>query len=68
MEEVKKMQSKEQLMMVATNCSEYDPIVEGFSASVGGQYSISCESCHHWGNNKCQIDIYDDVLSSIDQG
>lgn len=68
MKEVKKVQSKEQLMIVATNCSSYHPIVRGFSATIGGQNSVSCENCHHWKKDRCQIGVYDDVLTSVDQG
>lgn len=61
------MVNKEQLMMVATNCPDYDAIDSGFSATIGGEYSVSCENCHHWQNNKCKIQVFDDVLTSIDQ-
>ncbi|MCR1898722.1 hypothetical protein NSA47_06915 [Irregularibacter muris] len=61
------MVSKEQLMIVGTNCPEYNAINPGFSATIGGKYSESCENCHYWENNRCQIDVFDDVLTSIDQ-
>jgi hypothetical protein len=61
------MISKEQLMLVATNCPGYDPINEGFSATIGGKYGESCENCYNWEDNKCQVDLFDDVLTSVDQ-
>lgn len=61
------MNSNEQLMIVAVNCPEYAPINEGFSLTIGSEYGASCENCHHWKDNRCQIDVFDDVLTSIDQ-
>lgn len=28
---------------------------------------VSCETCIHWENNKCNVDLFDKVLSSLDQ-
>lgn len=61
------MISKEQLMIVAVNCPKYDGINPGFSATIGSKYGASCENCHHWQKDRCQVDIFDDVLTSIDQ-
>ena len=67
MGEVKILISKEQLMIVATNCPEYSAINSGFSATIGAKYGASCENCHHWEDHKCQVDVFDDVLTSVDQ-
>ena len=57
------MISKEQLMIVAANCPAYDEIHSGFSSTIGSTYGASCENCHHWKDDRCEIDIFDDVLS-----
>lgn len=67
MEGVKKMQNSEKMLMAATNCSEYDPIVVGLSASIGDLYGVSCENCHHWRNARCDIDLYDEILNNVEE-
>lgn len=61
------MISKEQLMLVAVNCPEYSTMDPGLSATIGGEHGISCETCNHWKNKRCKIDVFDDVLDSVDQ-
>ena len=28
---------------------------------------VSCETCIHWEDNRCNIDLFDEVLTSLDQ-
>ena len=28
---------------------------------------VSCETCIHWEDNKCNIGLFDEVLTSLDQ-
>lgn len=59
--------SREQLMMVAIQCSGYDSLCSNVINTVGAENSMSCENCYHWKNHKCSIDLFDPVLTSIDQ-
>lgn len=63
------MTSKMQLHAVGTMCPGYKPFGKSLSSSVDNMDNdlISCETCDHWINEKCNIDYFDKVLSSLDQ-
>jgi hypothetical protein len=59
------MPSTEQLMAVAFNCSDYSPVISSVTSSMNSD--ISCATCANYKNNKCVIDVFDKVLSGLDQ-
>lgn len=57
----------QQNMSVAENCSGYQPIkAEGAFVS---EYvsTTSCNNCQNFKNSKCQVNMYDKVLASLDE-
>jgi len=56
-----------QMMSVGNSCYGYDPVGEGFSSSIGASNSKSCSNCRHFVKDKCDIDLFDPVLTSLDQ-
>lgn len=59
------MASKEQLNSVGESCSYYDNNSITSSVHVSNR---SCETCSHWVNKHCDIDVFDEVLTGLDQG
>jgi len=60
--------SEDQLTAVAQSCSHFDSRVKSFtSITSASAESISCNSCTHWNGTKCTINVFDDVLTSLDQ-
>ncbi len=55
------MPSKQQLLLVGQTCSEYERETENVERS--------CESCVHWTGegSMCELDIFLDQLTSLDQ-
>jgi len=55
------MPSLTDMRMVGQTCSEYDAELEDVERS--------CESCLHWKGEKetCELDIFYDQLTSLDQ-
>ncbi|WP_102399074.1 hypothetical protein [Haloimpatiens massiliensis] len=54
-------------MCVASNCSSFksqEPVV---MSSIGTSLSKRCSKCSHCKNCKCELDLYDNVISSIDE-
>lgn len=51
-----------QMRAVAGSCKQYNS--KGASAFNG---EISCASCNNWDGVKCKINVYDKVLTSLDQ-
>ena len=61
------MSNEEQKMHVANSCPGYRGIREGFESSIGSENSMSCDNCRYLRNDKCQKNLFDDVLTSLDQ-
>jgi len=57
--------SLENMMSVATNCHGYTPTESGLTSAVGSENCKSCNNCKNLSNNVCQVDLYDEVLSSM---
>lgn len=55
--------SEEQLIAVAENCRDYTNL----SNMQNYDEEISCQSCSNWKNDICVIDVFDNVLTSLDQ-
>lgn len=57
----------QQNMTVAENCQGYQPI-KSEGAFVSGYVSTtSCNNCQNFKDNKCQVNLYDKVLASLDE-
>ncbi|MBU5593465.1 hypothetical protein KQI89_17125 [Clostridium sp. MSJ-4] len=56
-----------QMMHVANSCPGYSSTMPNVQSNIGGENSKSCANCSHWENSRCQIDLFDDVLTSLDQ-
>ena len=63
------MVSKMQLRSVGEMCPGY--IQAGRTswalAAENIEKDVSCETCIHWEDSRCNIDLFDKVLSSLDQ-
>lgn len=56
-----------QLDAVGKMCPAYKPN-ESFVDSINNDLdSVSCSTCVHWKKGLCEIDLFDEVLSSLDQ-
>lgn len=53
-------------MLVASNCSGFDSLVTN-SMINGDQCEVSCDNCKNFQHNKCVINLYDQVLSNIEE-
>lgn len=61
------MANREQLRQVAQRCSQYNfDAANSFKSSVTNSEK-SCENCEHFKNNKCDINLTDEILSNIDE-
>lgn len=67
------MANRDQLRVVGEMCQdfEYDESLSnnGSTMSIDETGGRSCEICKHWDtpSEKCKIDVFDDVLTSLDQ-
>ena len=61
------MANIEQMMHVANSCIGYRGTREGFVNSIGSDESKSCTNCRYLRNNKCQKNLFGEVLTSLDQ-
>jgi len=59
--EVGSVPSLEEMQMVGETCPEYDAVDDGEQRS--------CASCQHWVGDEemCELDIFFDQLTSLDQ-
>lgn len=61
------MSSKMQLDTVGKMCPEYNAKEEDSAIFQYTNFDISCNTCIHWKKGRCEIDLFDEVLSSLDQ-
>lgn len=65
------MANIEQLMSVGQSCDGYDQLQENapkaFESSIGGGNCKSCTSCTHFVNGLCDVNLFDKVLTELDQ-
>ncbi|MCG0275561.1 MAG: hypothetical protein L5655_05260 [Thermosediminibacteraceae bacterium] len=63
------MVSKMQLHAVGEACPGYTYAGNetNFDSSEEEKEPVSCENCIHWVRGRCSIDLFDKVLSSLDQ-
>jgi len=60
--------SEHQLIAVAEACNEFSAR-EGVRSTMSamGSDEISCRMCEHWDGKRCVINVFDTVLTSLDQ-
>jgi len=57
-----------QLQSVGEMCPGYEASNSLWTDTLeNAEKDVSCETCVHWENNRCKIDLFDKVLSSLDQ-
>lgn len=61
------MANMEQMMHVAQSCPGYEPMQSYVSNTIGAEDSKSCANCHNFHDNKCVVNLFDNVLTSLDQ-
>jgi len=63
------MVSKMQLRSVGEMCPGYVQAhnISWTLAAEDNEKEVSCETCIHWKDNRCKINLFDEVLSSLDQ-
>jgi len=63
------MVSKMQLHSVGEMCPGYLAADDAswMPSTKNSEKDVSCETCIHWEDNRCNIDLFDKVLSSLDQ-
>jgi hypothetical protein len=61
------MARNDQMEHIANSCHGYNPVSSGFQSNIGTARSKSCQNCEHFKNEKCEVNLYDKVLSSLDQ-
>lgn len=62
------MVSKMQLRTIGEMCPGYVLASTSWTLSMAEQKELeSCETCIHWENNKCNINLFDKVLAGLDQ-
>ncbi|WP_373897543.1 hypothetical protein ACER0A_012265 [Haloimpatiens sp. FM7315] len=56
-----------ELMCVGTTCSNFESGEDLFMPSIGTSLSKTCSKCNHCKNNYCELNLYDNIVSSIDE-
>jgi hypothetical protein len=60
--------SDDQLTAVAQSCKYYNSGQETPKITMSARAEeISCGSCKNWDGTRCTIDVFDKVLTSLDQ-
>ena len=63
--------SYDQMKAVAQSCPGYNPVRNQAQVTsvlnVTSPETISCASCRHWDGKQCAIDLFDKVLTNLDQ-
>ena len=61
------MPNSEQMMHVANSCSGYESKGGNFESNIGTCSSKSCANCKNLEDQKCVKNLFDTVLTSLDQ-
>ncbi|MBZ4644991.1 MAG: hypothetical protein PWR27_791 [Petroclostridium sp.] len=59
--------SENQLIAVAQSCDHFNSGGTANSKFSTGAENISCRVCKNWDGKKCVINVFDNVLTSLDQ-
>lgn len=62
-----KMESIGQMVGVANSCPGYERKNISFNSGIGNSDTKSCTNCRNLQNGICIKDLYDKVLTSLDQ-
>ncbi len=62
------MANIQQMVSVGNNCLGYESKAASFEASIEENNIKSCSNCENFKNNKCVKNLFDRVLTSLDQG
>ena len=59
--------TQEQLKLIGENCSQYKPVSQGITATMGinEDEGVSCNTCRHWSGSECTIDALDNVAVNL---
>lgn len=57
--------SADQRRLVGISCPDYRS--ESLVSSVVSYMSKACDTCEHWDGAECTIDVFDEVLTGLDQ-
>jgi hypothetical protein len=58
--------SMDQMKLVGLSCYEYDQREE-LTSNTLVNVGRSCATCDHWTGKECDIDVFDKVLTGLDQ-
>ncbi|MGE4282530.1 MAG: hypothetical protein AB7G87_02295 [Clostridia bacterium] len=59
--------SEAQLMAVAQLCDHFNSGGAVNSKVSAAAENVSCEMCNNWNGERCVINVFDNVLTSMDQ-
>lgn len=59
--------SRDQMNAVASYCEFYESADKRAAKMAKNDQLMSCELCKNWDYNRCVINVFDNVLTSIDQ-
>lgn len=59
--------SEDQLTAVAQSCTHFNPTGIINSTMSMSAENVSCRLCKNWDGTKCVINVFDSVLTSLDQ-
>ena len=59
--------SDDQLTAVAQSCRDFEMGGPPIAKNSTSAEEISCEFCDHWDGARCVINVFDKVLTSLDQ-
>lgn len=61
------MANLNELMDVARHCPGYSPQQDSFIDAYKNN-DISCETCKHFQEHQCELNLYDKIAAGLDQG
>lgn len=61
------MPNGQQMMHVANECIGYKPTITNVESNIGNSSSKSCTNCKNLKDGKCIKNLFDEVLTSLDQ-
>ncbi len=57
-----------QMTSVANNCIGYEAVAGAFESNTESPNTKSCTNCENFKNDRCEKNLFDSVLTSLDQG
>ncbi|KXZ39404.1 hypothetical protein SAMN05661008_00410 [Alkalithermobacter thermoalcaliphilus JW-YL-7 = DSM 7308] len=56
--------TRSELKAIASQCSQYEPVSSQFTSSLSNA-STSCETCSHYVDRKCTLDLIDQIYDNM---